>query len=404
MSGALADRILIVGAGQAGARAAEALRATGHTGDITLLGEEPHIPYERPQLSKEILLKQGAVVHIKDEAYWQTLSVNLHIGAKAVECDIEGREMRLADGRVLPYDRLLLTTGTTARRLPKLEVGGIPIHYLRTIEDAFALKRALVPSAKLVIVGGGVIGLEAAAAATVAGCTVTVIETATSLLSRALPKAASEFLLRRHRAAGVNFIFESSPERIEDGLLILTNGKRVDADLILVGIGAEPLTHLAQQMGLDATLGIKIDAFGQTEAPDVFAAGDVALQRDQLRNRWVRVETWANAQNQAIAVAKNMAGQRTEYNDPAWFWTDQYDTNLQVVGDMGFGDLVVRGDPQSDKFTLLALDEQIVRGAVTVNRRPEMAALRRLVALGKPADRASLENPSFDLRKALVSQ
>jgi len=396
----LTGRILIVGAGQAGARAAETVRAAGHRGEITLIGEEPHLPYERPQLSKDVLLGQNpTVVPIRDESYWKSLDIVLHVGAKAVECDPQRREVRLADGRLFAYDQLLLTTGTAARRLPSLEGGAVPVLYLRTMEDAFALKQVLRPGVNLVIVGGGVIGLEVAAAASVAGCAVTILEAAATLLSRAFPKAASEFLLRRHRAAGVEFIFEASPQSIENGAVVLTNGKRVPADIILVGIGAEPLTDLAQGMGLDAALGIKVDGFGRTEIPEVFAAGDVALQWDPLRSRWARVETWANAQNQAIAVAKTIVGQMTEYNDPPWFWTDQYETNLQVVGDMGVGDVIVRGDPQSDRFTLLAIDEQIVRGALTVNRRPDMAALRKLVASGRSVDRANIENPAFDLRK-----
>lgn len=396
------DRIVIVGAGQAGARAAEALRGAGHVGSIVLIGDEPHLPYERPQLSKDFLLKPDAnIVAIKDAAAWSSLDVQLQNGAQVVECELETRTLRLADGRAVEFDRLLLTTGTRARRLPALEGGPLPVRTLRTVEDAVYLRKAFVQGTSVVMIGGGVIGLETAAAAIVAGCCVTVVEAAPTLLSRALPEAAGAFLLRRHQGAGVAFRFGVTVERVEQGFAILSDGSRIAADLIVVGVGAEPQIQLASQIGLDAAGGVKVDAYGRTEAPGVFAAGDVAAQWSALRKNWTRVETWANAQNQAIAVGKTLAGEPTAYLDPPWFWSDQYDANLQVVGDMEIGDLVVRGDVLADRFALIALDGAIVRGAVTINRRPDMAALRKFVAQSRPIARADLENPAFDLRKAI---
>jgi NADPH-dependent 2,4-dienoyl-CoA reductase/sulfur reductase-like enzyme len=394
------ERIVIVGAGQAGARAAEALRAAGHAGSIALLGDEPHAPYERPQLSKETLLKPGApVVLIRDAAGWAALNVDLHTGAGVVDCDADRRTVSCADGRVFAYDRLLLTTGVRVRRLPALENRGVPVHYLRTIEDALVLRAAFKPGARIVVIGGGVIGLETAAAAVAAECQVVVIEAAPSLLARALPKVASDFLLRRHQAAGVSFRFGLQAIGVEDGAVLFTDGSRQAADALVIGVGAVPNVALAEKLGLDAAEGVRVDALGRTDAENVFAAGDVASQWDALRNRWRRVETWANAQNQAIAAAKTMAGLDAPYQEPVWFWTDQYDVNLQVVGDMEAGDLVCRGDPGGDRFTLLALEGGIVRGGLTINRRPDMAALRKLVARASPVDRESLENPSVDLRK-----
>jgi NADPH-dependent 2,4-dienoyl-CoA reductase/sulfur reductase-like enzyme len=394
------ERIVIVGAGQAGARAAEALRAAGHAGSIALIGEEPHEPYERPQLSKETLLKPGApVVKVKDEAAWRALEVDLHTGCRVVACDAEKRSVELADGRLFRFDRLLLSTGVTPRRLRALENGSVPVLYLRTIEEALALRSALRPDARVVIVGGGVIGLETAAAAVVAQCSVTVIETAPTLLARALPKVASDFLLRRHKAAGVDFRFGAQATAVEGDELVLSDGSRLRADIIVVGIGAVPNVALAEHLKVEAAEGFRVDDCGRAEAPQIFAAGDVALQRDDESGRWRRVETWANAQNQAIAVAKTMAGVATPYREPIWFWSDQYDFNLQVVGDMAGGDVICRGDPASDRFTLLCCDGNVVRGGVTINRRPDMAALRRLVAERKAVELATLENPTIDLRK-----
>jgi NADPH-dependent 2,4-dienoyl-CoA reductase/sulfur reductase-like enzyme len=386
-------RIVIVGAGQAGARAAEALRAAGHVGPIALIGEEPHEPYERPQLSKDTLIKPGApVVKIKDQAAWRALDVDLHTGCRVVECDAEKRSVELADGRLFHFDRLLLTTGVSPRRLPALENGSVSVLYLRTIEEALALRAAFRPDAR-------VIGLETAAAAVAAQCSVTVIETAPTLLARALPKAASDFLLRRHKAVGVDFRFGVQAKAVDGDELILSDGSRLRADVIVVGIGAVPNVALAEHLKLDAVEGFRVDDCGRAEAPQIFAAGDVALQRDHESGRWRRVETWANAQNQAIAVAKTMAGVDTPYGEPIWFWSDQFDFNLQAVGDMVGGELICRGDPASDRFTLLCWDGNVVRGGVTINRRPDMAALRKLVAERKTVNREMLESPSIDLRK-----
>lgn len=397
------DRILIVGAGQAGARAAEALRSAGHRGPVVLLGEELHLPYERPQLSKEFLLAPAPhVVSIKDAATWAAIDITVHMGASAVEWDIERRRVVLADGRAFPYDRLLFATGTGARRLPALEGRGVPVRYLRTIEDAQSLRADLVTDRSIVIVGGGVIGLEVAAAAMKAGCVVTVIEAAETLLSRALPAEVGAFLLRRHRAAGVEFRFGVVVDAVRDGAVILSDGTSLSTDAIVVGVGAVPRTELATRSGLTASEGIRVDPFGRTDVEGVFAAGDVASQWDPLRKRWRRVETWANAQNQAIAVAHTMAGQPTAYGDPPWFWTDQYDVNVQVVGDTNFGDLVFRGDPETGRFTVLCIDGGVIRGAVTINRRPDMAALRRAVAMATPIERREIEDVKLDLRKVLA--
>lgn len=395
------DRIAIVGAGQAGARAAEALRAAGHTGAIHLIGEEPHIPYERPQLSKEILLDPAAVpASIKDRAAWEALGVELRTGVCVARCDLGAKRLEFEAGGELAFDRLVIATGVAARTLPALEGQGVPVRTLRTIEDAFHLRAAFVPGARIVLIGGGVIGLETAAAATKAGCIVTVVEAAPTLLSRALPTTVAAFLQRRHEVEGVAFRFGVIGTAVERGSVILSDDARIPADCIVVGIGGAPRTTLGAQIGLDCVEGVRVNAYGRTDAPDVFAIGDVASQWSEQRGCWGRVETWANAQNQAIAVARSMAGQDAPYCDAPWFWTDQYDVNIQVAGDLAGADLVMRGDAASGRFAVLGVQDGVLRGAVTVNNRKDMAVLRRLAT--RRVNRADLENPSFDLRKALV--
>ena len=399
--GVIDDRVAIVGAGQAGARAAEALRAAGHAGEIHLIGEEAHPPYERPQLSKEILLDRTATAaSIKQRDGWMALGVELHTGAKVAACEPEARTLELEHGGRIAFDRLVIATGVAARRAPALENPDVPVRTLRTIEDALVLRGFFTPGARIVLVGGGVIGLETAAAASKAGCDVTVVEAEATLLSRALPAEVAGFLQRRHEAEGVAFRLGVFGTHVENGHVMLSDGSSLPADCIVVGIGGEPRVSLGKQIGLDCAEGLRVDAYGRTDVPGVFAIGDVAAQWSAQRGRWTRVETWANAQNQAIAVARCMAGQDAPYNDAPWFWTDQYDVNVQVAGDLTGADLVIRGDMASGRFAVLGFQDGVLRGAATVNNRKDMAVLRKLAA--RRVNRADLENPSFDLRKALV--
>ncbi|PWR20959.1 NAD(P)/FAD-dependent oxidoreductase [Zavarzinia compransoris] len=396
-----APGIVIVGAGQAGARAAEAARGAGFSGRITLIGAEPHLPYERPQLSKATLIEDGApIVSIRDGAGWAALGVEVVAGTRIAGGDAAGRTVTAEDGRVFPYDALLIATGTAPRRLPVLETGALPVLALRSVEDALALRRHLAPGARIAIVGGGVIGLEVAAAAAKAGAAATVIEAAPSLLARALPAPVAAFLKARHETAGVTFRLGRVPVGLSPEGVALADGEVVPADAVVVGIGVEPELELARSLGLAVDQGILVDDCGRTSVPGVFAAGDVASRACPWLGRVARTETWANAQNQAAAAARTMVGQDTAYGDPPWFWTDQYELNIQVVGNAAAGDIVLRGDPAAGRFTAIALAGGIVAGAVTVNTPKDMAALRRLVAGRRSLAADEAGDPGFDLRKA----
>lgn len=404
MSPAVAH-IVIAGAGQAGGRAAEALRAVGFPGAITMIGEEAHHPYERPQLSKQVLSDRASqVTYLRPSDGWSgILDVNVITGSAVADCDAERRTVITNDGRQFTYDRLLLATGTQPRRLQALEGTSARVQYLRSIEDAVQLRDFLHQQARVVVLGGGVIGLEAACAAAKHGCDVTVVENEPRLLTRAFPKLISDYVEAKHRAHGVKFVFGATVcEGIPAGVR-LSNGEELPADVLLVGIGVEPCASLAEKIGLPTKGGIKVDAFGRTEDECIFSAGDVALQWSHCHQRVMRVETWANAQNQAASVASNMIGAGREYADPAWFWTDQYDMNIQVVGDPTAGDHVVRGDPASGRFSFIALRDGAVAGAISVNAAKDMAMLRRLA--GKPIKPSplDLESQTFDLRQALKS-
>jgi p-cumate 2,3-dioxygenase ferredoxin reductase component len=397
------ENIVVVGAGQAGGRAAEALRAKGFHGAITMLGEEPHPPYERPQLSKEMLhAPDTPVTYIKQARDWHdVLKVRLETGAAVTDCDIDRRTVSTADGRSFAFDRLLVATGTRPRRLTTIENSGLDVQYLRRVEDALRFRKSIQDKSRIVIIGGGVIGLEAACAAAKNACRITVIESEQRLLARAFPIIVSDLVAAKHRSHGVEFIFGATVSGAMANGVKLGDGREIGADLVLIGIGVEPVASVAGRLGLPTAGGIAVDACGRTAAPDVFCAGDVALQFSRCHGRAIRVETWANAQNQAISVAANMVGEPKEYHDTPWFWTDQYDLNVQVAGDMLDADHVIRGDAKSGKFSVIAVRGVEIVGALSVNAAKDMAILRRVIAANKQAARADLESPAYDLRAAL---
>jgi p-cumate 2,3-dioxygenase ferredoxin reductase component len=397
-------RVVIVGAGQAGGRAAEALRATGHVGPIALIGEEAHLPYERPQLSKSILLdSEPNPSFIRTAGDWAELDVTVSTSSRVVTADIERREIGLENGRAFAFDRLLLATGTRPRRMPELESGPLPVSYLRCMDDALALRHALQPGTNVVLVGGGVIGLEVASAAVARGCHVVVLEKKATVLPQVGSAALSHYAQQLHAARGVKVICDISIKQATVRGIELENGTIVPADIVLVGIGVEASVDLARQLGLNADHGIKVDTSGATAIDGVHAAGDVAEQWSRCHGRWMRLENWANAQNQAIAAAKSIAGEASVYETPPWFWSDQYDANIQIVGHPGGGDEIIRGNVADGRFTTLSIRDNEVVGGVTVNAARDMSVLRRLVASRKTVQRSDLENPNFELKRSLAS-
>ena len=396
-------RIVIVGAGQAGARAAEALRAAGHCGSITLLGEEEHLPYERPQLSKSILIDaEPSPAFIRTSKAWTDLDVSLSTSSRVVSAEIDKRRIGLADGREFAFDRLLLATGTQARRLRELENAALPVRYLRCMNDALALRQELEPGKTIVLIGGGVIGLEVASAAIARGCKVTVLEKADTLLPQIGSPALSQYARQLHASRGVDIMCAASIKQATARGLELDGGKLLPADIVLVGVGVEPSAELAQQLDLQVDQGVKVTPSGATSADGIYAAGDVAEQWSRCHDRWMRVENWANAQNQAIATAKTMTGAQARYDAPPWFWSDQYDANIQIVGHPGGGDELVRGDAVNGPFTTISLRDGEVVGGVTVNSARDMAVLRRLVSSRKAVRKSDLENPAFELKRSLT--
>jgi 3-phenylpropionate/trans-cinnamate dioxygenase ferredoxin reductase component len=397
--------IVIVGAGHAGGRAAEALRAAGHKGAITLLGAESHPPYERPPLSKELLAGAVAVekTYLRPLEWYAEAGIALRLGATVSAIDARAQRVGLADGTMLPYDALLLTTGARARRLPIPGGDGKRVLYLRDIADSLALREILVPGVRLAVIGAGFIGLEVAATACKRGAAVTVLELAPQALARVAPPEIADHVVALHRRHGVDIRLGVAVSAIEDtgreAILLTAAGERVAADYVAVGIGAIPNSELAAAAGLAVADGVTVDEFGRTSDPAIFAAGDVTRHLNPLVGRAIRLEAWQNAQNQAIAVAKVMAGGSEPFAEVPWLWTDQFDMNLQMAGAPGPWDrLVWRGDPAERAFTVFHLHEGKPVIATTVNNVRDMRFARMIIAAGKAIDPALLGDKTVKLQ------
>lgn len=321
--------LIIVGAGHAGGRAALTLREEGYSGRVILIGDEPHVPYERPPLSKGLL--QGNVdlagCSLCDSARLVELGIEHIAGNPVSQLDPPQHRLQLADGQWLGYSGLLMATGGRARRLPQAQAN---VLYLRTHDEALALKAALRPGARLVIVGGGFIGLEVAATARGLGCEVTVLEAGPRLAGRVLAPVICDALLRVHRQQGVDVRLNVALESIHAEAVQLVDGQLLPCDLVVVGIGMQPNIELAVAAGLEVGQGIRVDAHLRTSAPDIYAAGDVCEFR--LGGEYQRQETWRNAEAQGRHAALNMLGRDEPFEALPGFWSDQYDWGLQTVG------------------------------------------------------------------------
>jgi anthranilate 1,2-dioxygenase ferredoxin reductase subunit len=401
-------RFVIIGAGPAGMRAAEVLRQGAPDADILLIGDEPHLPYDRPPLSKAFITQglEPARLHLKPEAFYAEQRIRLKLGAVATSIDRAGKLVELADGERVAYDKLLLATGCRGRKLPT-HFETLPIHYLRSLADAQRIRAALRPGLEIAMIGGGFIGLEIAASATGLGANVTVLEMAPRLMSRAVPAAVSDFVQRLHLSHGVRFEFEARVTRVEPAAggraLVLSERAAYPADLVIAGVGAEPNTSLAEAAALVVEDGIRVDACGRSSDPDIFAAGDVTRHDNPLLGRAIRVESWQVALNQAAFVARAMLGASEAYAEMPWLWTDQYDANIQALGLFDAGlEHVLRGDPASSSFTVLDLDPAgRIAAAITVNAGRDMAVLRRLVASRAILPKDALADPAKKLSDLL---
>ena len=399
---------VVVGAGQAGGWCARTLRDSGFEGRVVLVGDEDYAPYERPPLSKEALTGDAPIesAYLWPPASWAEIGVELLLGRRAERIEPDEHRLVLAGGEALAYDRLMIATGSRPRRLavPGADLPGI--HMIRTMHDTEAIRADVGPGDTAVVVGGGWIGLEAAAALVKLGMTVVVAEAAGRLCGRAVTPAISDWLLGFHRAKGIDVRLSCAAERFEgdDRLerVALTDGSVVDARLCVVGIGILPNVELAADAGIATENGITVDDRCRTSAADVFACGEVTSHPNALLGRRLRLESWENAQNQGICGGKAMLDQAEPYNEVPWFWSDQFDANLQLVGvPEDWDEEATRGDPAEGTFITFYLKGGRIEGAVAVNQGRDIRVARRLMQAGATVTAAELADPSVKLQALL---
>lgn len=398
--------IVIVGGGLAAAKAAEILRKEGFDGRVTIVGDESHRPYNRPPLSKGILLgtaeRDSAFLH--PEAWYAERDITLRLGTAATAIDRGVREVLLADGSRLSYDALLLATGSRPRRLdaPGADLAGV--HYLRTVDDADDLSAAFSGARRVAIIGGGWIGLEVASAARARDLDVTVLETAPLPLLRVLGPVIARDFADLHREHGVDLLCGVRPARLlgEGGAVTgvaLDDGARVSADVVVVGVGITPNAELAADAGLAVENGVLVDEHLRTTDPAILAAGDVANAFHPLLGRRVRVEHWANALRQGPVAARSLLGRDVTYDRLPFFYTDQYDLGMEYTGfaDPAADDLVLRGDLAGRRYIAFWLAGRRVRAGMNVNVWDVSKAIEALVRSGREVDLGRLRDVDVPL-------
>src|SRR5688572_10701112 len=405
--------ILIVGGGQAAAQAVETLRKRGHVGPLTLVGDENLLPYQRPPLSKKYLAGQldADRLLIRHAAHYAEHAVDLRLGFAAVSLDAAQRRVEVADGSHLEYDKLLLATGSRPRTLPVPGAELAGVRYLRTAADVDRLRTELRPGRRAVIVGGGYIGLEVAATCREAGLDVTVVEATDRVMSRVVSPVVSRFYEADHARHGVQIRCRSRVSELAsagDGgtqrvaAVRLVDGREIPADFVLIAIGVEPVDTLARDAGLECDDGIVVNEHCRSSDLRIWAAGDCTRHPSVHYGTRVRLESVDNAFEQGTSAALNLLGLPTVHDKVPWFWSDQFDLKMVVVGLAdGHDEMIVRGNPSSHGFSVCYLKSGELIAVETVNHIKDQMAARKLIPSRARPDRAKLANDSIALKEAI---
>lgn len=399
-------RVVIVGAGQAGGWVAKTLRTEGFEGEIVLLGDEPHPPHERPPLSKSVLTGEqpATACHLFPADFMANHRIEWRAGIRAARIDRDAHTLIAADGTTIPYDKVVLAVGARVRTLNL--PGSNHLLYLRTIEDSAALRARLGAARHATIIGGGWIGLEVAAAARKLGVVVTVLEALPRLCARGMPQDVSTLLAALHREHDVDLRLTCGVRGIEaDGArlrVLAGDDAAINTDVVLAGIGVVPNVELAVAAGLNVSDGVIVNEHGQTSDPDIYAAGDVTHHPNRVLGRSLRLESWANAQNQGIAVAKALIGKSDGYAELPWFWSDQYDVNLQILGlPLEWSEPVIRGDVAARRYSAFYLSEGKIAAVIAVNAARDVNIARRLIQRNVSVSAAQIADPQRKLDSLL---
>lgn len=399
------SRIVVVGGGHAAAQLCASLAEAGAGNRVVMITAEPHVPYQRPPLSKAYLKDvDAAPAWLRAESYYDTHGVTVKLNTTVTAIDRQAKQLALSDGSSLPYDQLVLATGTRARQLPELDAAKFTnVHTLRTITDADRLRIQFESAQRVLVVGGGFIGLEVAATAAQAGKSVTLLEAGGRLLGRSVSEPIAQFLYTHHSLRGVEIQLNSRITQVNDEegrvVSVQVGEKTLPVDLVLVGIGAVPNDDLAQQAGLACDDGVVVDAQLRTSDPAIWAMGDCVRFPSHSLGCAIRLESVQNANDQARCVAANLLGQEQAYAALPWFWSEQGDVRLQIAGlGQPAYEYEVRGELTSGKFSVIGFEGDVIRVVESINMPADHMAARKLIAAGKAVDRVQAVNAGVPLK------
>ena len=399
---------VIVGAGHAAGQAVATLRLKKYDGNIILIGDEPHYPYQRPPLSKKFLAGEMPAerLYVKPRSFYDEPNIDVQLGTRVTRIDPAGKTVTRDDGTTCEYDKLIIATGARVRKLdvPGSELSGV--HYLRNIQDVTAMREGMQRDRRMVIIGAGYIGLEVAAVAASKGLQVTVIEMAERVMSRVVSEQVSDFYQAEHRQHGVKLKLSTGLSGFSGSNAVtgvdLDDGTTVDADLVLIGIGVVPNVELAQDAGLEVDNGIRVDDRCRTSDANIYAIGDCTNHPNGLLGRQLRLESVQNALEQAKTAAANICGEDTSYAQVPWFWSDQYDLKLQIAGiSEGYDRTVLRGDPADRAFSCLYLKEGQLIAIDSINAPKDFMQSKALIGNHANISPDTLANTDIALKDML---
>ena len=400
------EHCVIIGGSHAAAQLVSSLRQEGWTGQISLIGAEPTPPYHRPPLSKAALSgeKSDSDLLIRPAEFYKKNAVDLILGSRVTRIDRKNKKVILHDGAEVPYTKLALTTGAKVRKIPILgsELDGVC--YLRDLGDAHQIRKYIGVGKSAVVIGGGYIGLEAAASMRKMGMNVTVLEALPRVLARVTSPEISAFYTRVHEEEGCKIMTDVAIDKIVGDTSVsavcLADGRTLPADIVLIGVGVLPATELAEEAGLEVDNGVVVDEFARSSDHDIVAAGDCTNHYNPMYDRRLRLESVQNASDQAKIAAKTLCGKPEAYHALPWFWSDQYDLKLQIAGfSQGFDRVVLRGDASAGRsFAAFYFEGDKLLAVVAINRPKEFMLAKRFLAEGKTADPVKIPDESLDIK------
>jgi len=405
------DVCVVVGASHAAAQLAPSVRKNGWEGQIVVVGEEPCLPYHRPPLSKTYLAGEKKLnnILIKPQYAYDKADVHFTLGVKVESIDRDAKTVRLDNGEDMHYQKLALATGARSRRIPLPGGNRDGVFYLRNLEDADQIRRYIGHGKRAVIIGGGYIGLEAAAALRKAGMVVTVLEAMARVLQRVTTEEISSFYRRIHTEEGVDIVVDVAVERIDGGQavesVVCADGQTFSADVVIIGVGVQPNIELAEAAGLEVGNGIVVDEFARTSDPDIVAAGDCSWHYNPIYDRHIRLESVQNANEHANVAAATICGKLEPYRAVPWFWSDQYDLKLQIAGlSQGYDEVIIRGDTEAGRsFAVFYLLEGRLLAVDAINKPREFMLGKRIISEALDLDCSGLSDESIPLKNLINS-